>query len=90
MNLKCPECGYEGKTPPKQRGKDEPFLYLEDIVCYRKVLLAEELEDDDDELHVEGFYQTGEGFDDGSKARLMCGDCLAEFPLAEGVVIAWE
>lgn len=86
MKLKCPHCGYDGSREPAQRS--ERFLYLEDIVCWRKVI-----EDDDPEvegepaesmLYVDGLYQSGEGFDDGTNPRLMCGDCLEEFLIPEG------
>ena len=79
MKLKCPHCGYDGSTEPSQR--EEKFAYLEDIVCWREV--ADD-QDDLDTLVVNGYYQSGEGFDDGSNPRLMCGDCLGEFPIPEG------
>jgi hypothetical protein len=83
MNLKCPHCGYDGSSPPWHREDDEPFLYLEDIVCYRRVLL----EGRQGVLNIHGLYHTGEGFDDGENARLMCGDCLEEFPIPPGLEI---
>lgn len=92
MKLKCPHCGYEGNHPPQHRGKDEAFLYLEDIICHRTVIPNEdELSTSTYEpattLLVRGYYQTGEGFDDGSNPRLLCGDCLEEFPVPEGVEV---
>lgn len=80
----CPHCGYDGSRPSLHRGEDEPFLYLEDIVCYRRVVIGE---NNEGVLHVDGYYQTGEGFDDGDNPRLMCGDCLSKFSIPSGTEI---
>lgn len=44
----CPKCGSKG-----------PFRYLENIVCWRKVVGVNE----EGHLIVEGLYSTGEGYD---------------------------
>jgi len=83
MKLKCPKCGYDGSTPPPHH--HEPFRYLEDIVCWRAIML-----DDAETLTVDGLYKSDEGYDDGSNGRIECGNCLAEFPLPKDVEITWH
>jgi hypothetical protein len=76
-NVACPYCG----TTLRNGGK---FRYLEDIVCYRRVTGTH-----NGRLSVEGLYQSGEGYDCGSNARLECRYCLAEFPIPDWVEIDW-
>jgi hypothetical protein len=80
----CPHCG--GTTK---------FRYLEDIVCHRDVIGF----DDDGIFHIEGLSESGEGYDDGSNARLECREdpdgkwCGHEFPLPDWfgeVDIEWD
>ncbi len=95
--LKCPHCGYDGVND--RRMPSRGFRLLEDIVCWREVVLkpgtisqglAGEVEVKtgdlkDNVLVVNSFYQTGEGYDDGTGFRIECRNCLAEFPLPEGL-----
>jgi hypothetical protein len=74
----CPHCGYDGSRDPRERS--EAFLYLEDIQCYREVLHEESR---GNTLKVASLYRTGEGFDDGTNGRILCGNCLGEFPVPE-------
>ena len=41
-------------------------------------------------LIIDGLYQTGDDYDDGSNPRLECKRCLGEFLLPEGVEIDSE
>ena len=70
-NITCPGCG---AVNPRLR-------YLEDIVCYREVTGF----NDEEELEIDGLYESGEGYDDGENARLTCMDCLREFPIPDGI-----
>lgn len=55
--LTCPKCG-----------GTETFRYLEDIVSHRTVTGF----DKHGILRIDGFYRTGEGYDDGHDPRLEC------------------
>lgn len=81
--ITCPACGATG-----------PFLYLEDIVCFRKVIGAQVDEEGEPFVLVHGLYETGEGFDEGTNPRLLCKkeDCLHEFtPInAEGEPVDYD
>ncbi len=87
MNLKCPHCGFDGSTEPRHRS--EAFLYLEDIVCFREVHVPK-TKKAKGVIQIDGLYKTGDGFDDGTNPRLMCGNCLHEFPVPEGVELEFE
>lgn len=81
----CPHCKYDGTSEPDDSGSSAPFYYLEDIVCHRNVIGIR-----DGKLIMEGHFETGEGYDDGTNPRLECRNCLNEFPIpdrngAEGV-----
>lgn len=87
--IKCPHCGYDGidaatSNMPKHQVSGG-FRYLEDITCYRQVGHVE-----DQDLHIDGFYQTGEGYDDGENRRLECRACYGEFPIPEGMELWFD
>ena len=82
IEIRCPKCNSSG-----------PFRYVEDIESYREV---EKIEDG--LLIVDGFYRTGEGYDDGKNARLECQadhsevneghrTCFQQFAIPEGLEI---
>jgi hypothetical protein len=77
--LRCPSCG--GRS----------LRYLEDIVCHRAVLEVKLEPRKDPEkgplaiLAVRSKYESGEGFDDGERARLSCRDCAHEFFIPAGM-----
>ena len=90
IEVRCPNCG----------GTDD-FRYLEDIVSHRNVRGIVRLPDDAPPvLEIEGRYESGEGYDDGSNPRLECRNrhqvrgndgrlreetCAHEFPIPDGV-----
>lgn len=87
--LTCPHCG---NSTDMEEVLDDPwsyegFRYIEDIVCYRPVKGIE-----DGRLIVEGLYESGEGYDDGTNPRFECRRCLGEFPVPEWVLhlIDWD
>ena len=67
--LQCPHCHDEAD-----------FRYLEDIVCHREVSGLE-----GGVLKIEGFYETGEGYDDGIHPRLECRSCFGECEIPDGI-----
>ncbi len=77
--LTCPYCGWTGRTLGAHAAG---FRYLEEVTSIRS---------------VEGFGASGVlrvdareriGIEDpGRRPRLLCGDCLAEFPLPRGTVL---
>ena len=87
--LVCPSCRYDGGSEPAHGGP-EPFRYLEDIVCHRAVA-AVASEGVALAIWIDGsrVYETGEGYDQGSNARLECRNCLAEFPLPAPSIVDW-
>jgi len=70
--LVCPDC------------KHNEFRYVEDISCWRTVLLASE-----GNLRIDGLYKTS-GYDDGENGRLQCANCCAEFALPESLELSFE
>ncbi len=78
-NLVCPSCGWDGSS---DGAHDFCFRYLEEVTSIRR---------------VEGFNAAGvleiageeriDVDDAGVNARIECGNCLAEFPIPEGVKI---
>jgi hypothetical protein len=77
--LVCPSCGWDGSTDGQH---DAWFRYLEEVTNERRVdgfapdgrlLVAAE-----DHIAIE---------DDGVNHRLICGNCLNEFPVPEGLEI---
>lgn len=95
--LRCPHCGHDGKTLKSITNKSvreslhvsKGFRYLEDIVNYRdlspKLVTSEGY--GKPTLVVEGYYESGEGYDDGDNPRLECRACLGEFPIPEGLEV---
>lgn len=76
--LRCTKCGYDGKAvTPNGQG----FGYLEDVVSWRQVG-----EFAGDTLMIEGFYQLGEGYDEGTNGRFECRSCLDEFPIPDWLI----
>lgn len=82
ITITCPQCGGTG-----------PYRYLEDIVNHREVSRVMQV-GRAKILMVDGFYETGEGYDDGTNPRLECrndvvtpsghtGECLHEFPIPD-------
>lgn len=87
MIITCPQCNNSTvKTGEPKHGSDfgERFRYLEDIVCYRTIVGVNHK----GHLIVDGYYKSGEGYDDGTNARLECRECLTTFPLPD-VEIEW-
>lgn len=58
--LRCPKCGNDLSEGGKIR-------YVETIDCYRTILRVER-----GQLVIEGLYETGEGYDDGTDPRFQC------------------
>ncbi len=77
--VRCPLCGYAGRTPPALGG-EEPFRYLTDLASFRPILrqgglslmVAVQREVDPDEAE--------------KNDRIECRDCGNQFPVPEG----WE
>ncbi len=57
----------------------QKFRYIEDIQNFRTVEGV-----DGYTINVDGSYQTGEGFDDGDNARLLCDKCCTELAIPDG------
>lgn len=57
VEIRCPRCG-----------GTEMFWYIEDIVNHRDV----EGFNEHGVLQIGGFYETGDGYDDGTNPRLEC------------------
>jgi hypothetical protein len=72
----CPHCGFDGKDQAMIRcTTGSAFAYLEDIVCFRHIVGF----NDDGRLQIESRSHSGEGFDDGTNPRVICGACLETF-----------
>lgn len=82
--ITCPHCG---STYSEGDNVEEKFRYLEDIVCYRRVQGLSE-----GKIVVDGMYESGEGYDDGTNPRFECRKCLGEFEVPEWVLdnIEWS
>ena len=77
--LKCPECGWDGTEDGVNGGW---FRYLETVTNDRRV----EGFNADGVLEVSGDDHIA--IDDcGENHRLMCGNCMHEFPIPEGIEI---
>jgi hypothetical protein len=86
--LICPHCGHNGKRGTgKKAGSHQGsgFRYLEDIVNHRHVGEIE-----DGILKIDSYYETGDGYDDGEDARILCYNCLEEFSLPKDLEIDFE
>jgi len=68
--LFCPNCKKPGS-----------FRYIEDIQNHRTVGTVNR---STKTLFIEGFYESGEGYDDGEDGRLECRNCYAECDLPAG------
>lgn len=73
--LVCPSCGWDASDLGRRGHR---FLYLEEVTNQRPVYGIHEA----GMLQIEAFNQIG--IDDGGwNQRLLCGNCLTEFPLPE-------
>lgn len=95
----CPHCGYDGTTPMEQQdlhdwqaqhapeAKCIGFYLLEDVTVYRRVTAVK-----DGKLVVDGWYQTGEGYDDGTPGtmRVECRKCFNAFPIPQHLEVEWD
>ncbi len=74
--LRCPACGYVGRSPPTFGGED-PFRLLADVTCYRSILRS-----GGTSLVVAA--ECAEYPEDVEKnERLECRDCGHEFPIPD-------
>lgn len=89
--ITCPHCGAtfvegeEANDIEPTHGGPGMFRYLEDIVVYRNI---ERLKNG--KVEIDGFYQSGEGYDDGTNPRFECRSCLHEFAVPEWVLESIE
>ena len=92
--VQCPKCGNRvdlpsGKGPDREAmpfhpwnvpagevlgSRGQPIRYVETIECYR-TLRGQSA----DVINIEGFYHTGDGYDDGRNPRLQCLACNHEW-----------
>lgn len=79
--LKCPSCGWDGSTLGMH---GHAFKYLEEVTSMRSVigLKGKAIKVDSDERIT--------GDDPDSSSRLMCGNCLEEFPIPKGMKIEFS
>lgn len=75
--LTCPHCGWTGDSPA---GQGRAFRYLEEVTSLRWVVDLEA----GGLLRVEASEHAEEG---GLSPRLLCGECLGEFPLPAGIEV---
>lgn len=76
--LYCHWCGFP--QTEETENSEYAFRYLEDIINWRRVV---SFDAKTGELHVDGFYQTTEGYDEGTNPRLECTNCSHEFELPD-------
>lgn len=77
--LSCPRCGWDGSADGTH---DFCFRYLEEVTSIRRV----EGVNDAGVLEIAGEEHIAIE-DPGANLRLQCGDCLAEFPIPENLII---
>ena len=89
--LCCPHCGNRSDDPDDAHNRTGArFQLLEDIVCFRRVRGVRRAGDGAPLLVVEPWYESGEGYDDGSAARVECGVCFGEFALPDSLEVSFE
>ena len=84
--LICPSCGNRSNVDGDQEG----FRFLEDIVCFRQIHGVRRNSDGALHLRIDGLYESGEGYDYGSGARIECRSCLGEFAIPESLDLSFE
>lgn len=82
--LVCPHC--QSKQGDNTR---VVFYYIEDIQNHRDVveIVTDGETGGEVTLLVAGHYETGEGYDDGDSPRLLCRNCVTEFPVPAGLAV---
>ncbi len=80
--LSCPHCGWTGRSPGAH---GRTFRYLEDVTSMRWV----EGIDAAGVLRVDASEHISTE-EDGRSPRLLCGECLGEFPLPRGVEVVFD
>jgi hypothetical protein len=81
QSLRCPHCGWDGASPGVH---GHAFRFLEEVTSMRTVIGTTSRAirvDSDERIAVD---------DPGAAPRLLCGNCLEEFDIPEGMKIAFS